>query len=201
MRAAALLLAALLGSTLAGCASWRQPAAIDAIAANAGWVQRQQQLGAVSGFETTGRIAIKGGGLSGALRWQQWGEEFQLRIAGPFGAGATLIEGVPARVKIKNKDIDLETTEPQRVLLQSTGWLLPLDALRWWALGIPAPGDDLPSAQLDGLGRPTEMQQRGWLLRYSDYREETAAAIPGRIEASQGNWSATVVFEAFALSP
>lgn len=201
MRGVAWLLAALLGSTLSGCASWRQPATIDASAANDGWLQRQQQLGAVAGFETTGRIAIKGGGLSGGLRWQQQGEQFQLRIAGPFGAGATLIEGVPGRVKIRNKDIDLETTEPQRVLMERTGWLLPLDALRWWALGIPAPGDEPASTLLDGGGRPTEMRQRDWLLRYSDYRGEAAAALPGRIEASQGPWSATVVFEELVLRP
>lgn len=201
LRPVALLLLALLGATLQGCVSWRAPTAIDANAANAGWLQRQQQLGAVSGFETNGRIAIKGGGLSGGLRWQQQGEQFRLRIAGPFGAGATLIEGVPARVKIKSKDMDLDTTEPQRVLQQSTGWLLPLDALRWWALGIPAPGDEAPSALLDALGRPTEMQQRGWRLRYSDYREETPLATPGRIEASQGDWSATVIFEQITLSP
>lgn len=199
--ASALLLLALLGSVLSGCASLRQPAAIDSASANAGWASRLQELGAAPGFETSGRIAVKGGGLSGALRWQQQGEMFRLRIAGPFGAGATLIEGVPSRVKIKNKDVDLETSEPQRVLLERTGWPLPLDALRWWVLGIPAPGEALPAAQIDALGRPTEMQQRGWLLRYGDYREAKATALPGRIEASRGEWSATVIFEELTLTP
>lgn len=196
-----LALLPLLGSALSGCAGFSQPAVLDRAAANSHWAQRQEQLGSVQGFEARGRIAVKGGGLSGALHWLQAGEQFRLRIAGPFGAGALLIEGLPSRVMIKNKDIELETTEPQRVLLERTGWPLPLDALRWWVLGIPAPGEAMPAAQIDALGRPTELRQRGWLLRYGDYREAKATALPGRIEASLGEWSATVIVEELRLAP
>ena len=190
---------------LAGCASVpdTQPAA-DATAVNAAWAARQQQLGAVSGFQANGRVAVKGGGLSGALRWQQDGEHFKLRIAGPFGAGALLIEGMPASVAIKGKDIDLVTTEPQQVLAQRTGWRLPLGALRWWVLGLPEP-QSMADVTLDAQGQPLQMQQAGWTLRYSDYRSDTVPALPGRIEATQptavGEWMATVVIETLTLTP
>ena len=184
---------------LAGCATTpaptRNPGAIDAA-----WVLRQQQLAALRGFEASGRIAVKGGGLSGALRWQQDGEHFSLRIAGPFGAGALSVQGTPAQATIKGKDIDLVTTEPARVLAERTGWRLPVDSLRWWVLGLPAAQPEA-SIVLDADGRAERITQADWVLRYSDYRSDTTPALPRRIEASQGEWSATLVLENITLMP
>ena len=191
-------------SLLTGCASLQGPVteAADPTAVNAAWSARQQQLSSLSGFELIGRVAVTGGGLSGALRWQQQGEVFRVRIAGPFGAGALSMEGTPAQVAIKGKDIDLVTDQPEQVLAARTGWRLPLGSLRWWVLGLPAPDVALPaSVTLDAQGRALALQQRGWTLRYSHYREDLLPAMPGRIEASQGEWSATVVLETLTLKP
>lgn len=183
---------------LAGCAT--TPESPSPSAVTTAWALRQQQLSTVHGFETTGRIAVKGGGLSGSLRWEQAGEQFKLRIAGPFGAGALSVQGTPAAVAIKGKDIDLVTTEPARVLAERTGWRLPLDSLRWWALGLPAPQPEA-NITLDAEGRALQITQADWVLRYSDYRSDTVPALPRRIEASQGGWSATLVLENFVLTP
>lgn len=192
-------------SLLASCASV-PPASpdIDPATLNAAWALRQQQLGSVHGFQLNGRVAVKGGGLSGALRWQQEGAHFSLRIAGPFGAGALSMEGTAEQVAIKGKDIDIVTTEPQLVLAQRTGWRLPLDSLRWWVLGLPDPQSEA-DVVLDADGRALQMQQAGWTLRYSDYRRDSTPALPGRIEAVQptatGEWMATVVLDTITLTP
>lgn len=201
---AALLAAGL----LTGCATTPAPPPTDAVAVQTAWAARQQQLSAIQGFALNGRVAVKGGGLSGALRWQQAGEAFSLRIVGPFGAGALSVEGTPALVSIKSKDIDLVTDAPKQVLAERTGWRLPLDALRWWVLGLPAPqpADAEPAAVvLDAEGRAEQIRQGEWTLRYSDYRSDAVAALPYRIEAVQptatGEWMSTVVLEAITLTP
>ncbi len=190
---------------LAGCAALPEASPeVDAASVDAIWTARQQQLAAVKGFELGGRVAVKGGGLSGALHWQQDGEHFRLRIAGPFGAGALSMEGTAALVSIKGKDIDLVTTDPQQVLAERTGWRLPLAALRWWVLGLPDPHSPA-DITLDAEGRAISLRQTDWLLQYSDYRSGTTPTLPGRIEASQqtaaGEWKATVVVETLRLSP
>lgn len=195
LRSIALLALGLLAGCVTTPASLHNPVATDTA-----WTLRQQQLAAVQGFETSGRIAVKGGGLSGALRWQQDGEHFKLRIAGPFGAGALSVQGTPGEVAIKGKDIDLVTTEPAQVLAERTGWRLPLDSLRWWVLGLPAPQPEA-SVTLDAEGQALQITQADWVLRYSDYRSDTAPALPRRIEARQGEWSATLVLENLTLSP
>lgn len=183
---------------LAGCVTTPDTVQ-DMTAANAAWTLRQQTLGGVQGFELLGRIAVKGGGLSGTLRWQQDGEHFTLRVAGPFGAGALSVRGTPSEVAIKGKDIDIVTTEPAKALAERTGWRLPLDSLRWWALGLPAPQPQANIA-LDGEGRPQQITQADWVLRYSDYRGDSKLALPHRIEAIQGSWSATLVLEHLTLA-
>lgn len=206
MRAAALLAAALLG----GCASLQQPTVPvpEAPGVNIAWMQRIAQLSALQGFELTGRVAVKGGGLSGALRWQQQGEYFALRIAGPFGAGALSLQGTPALVSIKGRDIDLTTTEPEQVLAARTGWRLPLNALRWWVLGLPAPIDTAAAPTrmvLDAEGRASGFEQAGWTLRYSDYQPRGSTGTPSRIEAAlptaDGEWMATVIVQSLSLTP
>lgn len=184
---------------LAGCINTPQRPA-DPAAVDAAWAIHQQQISAAQGFEAIGRVAVKGGGLSGALRWDQDGEHFKLRIAGPFGAGALSMEGTPHAVAIKGKDIDLVTQEPERVLAERSGWRLPLNSLRWWVLGLPAPAP-APDISLDGDGHALQIRQGDWTLRYSDYRSETLPALPGRIEATQGEWSATVIIETLLLKP
>ncbi len=209
-RIAAALLSVVLVS---GCAAvQRAPTVIDNQAITTAWAERQRVLAAVRGFQLNGRVAVKGGGLSGALRWQQDGEHFSLRIAGPFGAGALSMEGTPALVAIRGKDIDLVTTEAETVLAQRTGWRLPLDSLRWWVLGTPDPALALGQLTLDDAGQALQLQQAGWTLRYSDYHREPSSpvpvappALPRRIEASQrtaaGEWMATVVLESLTLTP
>jgi outer membrane lipoprotein LolB len=175
---------------------------VDAAASASAWQVRQQQLTALHGFELIGRVAVKGGGLSGALRWEQSGEQFRLRIAGPFGAGAIQMQGTPGLVTIRGKDIDITTSEPAAVLAARTGWQLPLDALRWWVLGLPAPAPaGEASVALDAQGRATTITQDGWRLHYSDYQSATQPELPGRIEAELAEWSAAVTLQQATLLP
>lgn len=188
-------------ASLAACAPLRSP--LDSTttpAVEAAWNQRQNALGDSRGFQALGRVAVKGGGLSGSLAWQQDGEHFNLRIAGPFGAGALLMAGTPELVRIQGKDLDLTTTDPQTVLAERTGWRLPLAALRWWVLGLPAP-EAYTGLLLDGAGRPQQFEQAGWQLRFTDYAGEATSALPSRIEAQQGEWLAIVVLQSLTPTP
>lgn len=167
-------------------------------AAEAAWNQRIASIEAANGFVLLGRLAVKGGGLSGSLRWQQDGTRFNLRLTGPFGVGALTLDGDDRLVAIKSKNIDLVTAEPEAVLAARTGWRLPLNALHYWVLGIPAP-QSAADVALDADGRALSLQQAGWSIRYSDYRDGSPA-LPGRIEAQREDWTAIVAVESLTLA-
>lgn len=193
-------LAAGIALLLSACASLPStPAEADgARAAQAAFEQRQSALLAVPGFKLDGRIAATGGALSGALHWSQQAEHFCLRIAGPFGAGAMLLEGEPGRVHIKSKDVDIDTADAEALLAEQSGWRLPLAQLRYWILGIPAPG---PSAelQIDAEGRVVKLRQSGWTLSFSEFLPGPLST-PGRVSAQQGQWSALALVQTLQLS-
>lgn len=195
-RPAALLLAAV--TFLAGCLPAPAPTpAADLASVAAAWQARQAALASRDRFLLLGRLAVKGGGLSGQLRWQQEGAGYRLRLAGPLGAGALKIEGDGRETRIAGRDIDLVTTEPEQVLAARTGWMLPLAALRWWVLGLPEPGEPA-DLQLDDRGRLVGLVQRGWTLRFEGY-DAQQPALPGLVEARRGEAQATLRVESMAL--
>lgn len=168
-------------------------------AAQAAWERQQTVLAASAGFHLQGRLAVKGEGLSGALRWRQDGSRFELRLVGPFGAGALSLSGDDLLVAIKARDLDLVTTEPEQVLAAQTGWQLPLTALRWWVLGLPAP-DSPASIDIDRDGRMQGLRQLGWSLEFSDHRPGFPS-LPGRIEARRADWQALLSVQTLTLDP
>jgi outer membrane lipoprotein LolB len=150
-------------------------------------------------FVLVGRIAVKGAGLSGRLRWQQSPEGYQMHISGPFGAGALAIDGNGVQAHIRGKDIDLVTDTPEAVLARQTGWRLPIAALPYWVLGLPAP-QPFAGMALDAAGQPLAFAQAGWQLQFGDYSDATPA-LPQKIIATQNDSEVTVTVESLAPLP
>lgn len=173
--------AALLVLLCSACATL-QPAPIDQAAAEAHWRTHHDALAAISRFTLNGRAA-SGLGVKADLRWQQFDDgHFDIRIAGPFGAGAVAISGTPDNVEIRTRDGIEHTDDPQAWLYRRAGWTFPIAGLRWWALGLPAP--DAPAQiELDAQGRLATLTQAGWTLQYDEYQDVQGIALPRRFEA------------------
>jgi outer membrane lipoprotein LolB len=154
---------------------------------------RQQQ--AQRGFSLTGRIAVTGAALSGSLRWEQQADDFHLRIAGPFGVGTTEISGREGQVRVRAKGVDVLTDAPEQLLLETTGWPLPLTALRYWVLGAPSPSFD-GVLTYDHRGYISSFAEQGWELICSEFR---ADGLPARLDARQGERHAVVLIQNLQL--
>ena len=178
---AAVALIAMLG----GCAHWPQPEAQspDRVA----WVERQAALRSLSQWTLSGRIASTGlFGFSGRVRWQQGHEQFVIDVAGPFGAGATRLSGVPERVEIRNADGTWVTTDPETVLREAYGWTLPLHGLKNWALGLPI--DGVPAqVTVNSAGQLQHLEQSGWTIQYESYQQtDVGLDMPQKLTVDNG---------------
>jgi len=160
---------------------------------NSAKLQRQQQ--AQLGFTLAGRIAVTGAALSGTLRWEQQADDFHLRIAGPFGVGTTELSGREGQVRIRAKDLDVVTDQPEQLLQDATGWPLPLNPLRYWVLGVPSPRFD-GTIDYDHQGRISSFEEQGWELVCSEFR---ADGLPSRLDARQGQRHAVVLIQNLQL--
>ncbi|MGH8446203.1 MAG: lipoprotein insertase outer membrane protein LolB [Solimonas sp.] len=177
----ALLAVALL---LAGCVTVAPPVA-DQDAAGVKWRQHYAEVAAITHFNLLGRAASGGGvGVKADLRWRQQDDgRFDVRLSGPFGAGAISISGTEREVEIRTKDGVTTTSDPEAWLQQQAGWTFPVRGLRWWARGLPSP--DSPAQPLfDADGRLVTLVQDGWTFRYTEYQDVQGIALPRRFEAA-----------------
>ena len=174
-------------AVLAGCQSFAPaPVATDGDSAKL-WQARQAKLSQLQAWSLTGRAASGGGfGLKGSLRWVQRGDQFTLNVRGPFGIGAAQLRGTPARVEVRSGKQTWVTNEPEELLQQEFGWSLPVRALRYWVLGLPAPGVPVDFA-LDAQGRISALTQAGWTVQYAEYAPAPVLELPGALQAVQGD--------------
>jgi outer membrane lipoprotein LolB len=190
MRLALCLVLALLAT---GCATLQQRRGLGEGVERRG-AQRSEALATVQGFSLQGRFT-QVGGSGGSLRWQQRADgQFELQLSGPFGAGAIAMNGTTERVEVRSKQGTQIASNPQQWMLENLGWTLPLDKLRSWALGRPAAGA-IEHYELDEAGQLTLLQQNQWTVRFDRYKTVGSLALPGRIEAEQGEVQLRLVID------
>ena len=142
------------------------------------WESRQSLLAGLDEWAFNGRIGVAAGddGFSGSLRWSQDGEDFEATVSGPLGIGTVRLEGNGRRVQLIDKDGNRTVLEDaERDLYLRYGWTIPVRSLRYWALGIPDPGDD---------GQLERLTQGGWRVDITRYGEGGGQAMPTRIKAA-----------------
>ena len=179
-RLAGLLLAAL--SLTSGCAT-RESFELPDLG---GWESRQELLGQVEEWAFNGRIGVVAGddGFSGSLRWAQVGEDFEATVSGPLGIGTVRLEGDGRRVQLIDEDGNRTVLEDaERDLYLRYGWTIPVQSLRYWALGIPDPA--LPAeTELGAEGRLRSLSQGGWQVDITRYGEGGGQPMPTRLRAA-----------------
>ncbi len=162
------------------------------------WDSRTSVLGQLDEFEFSGRIGVTAGddGFNGRLRWFQDEEAFRATVGGPLGIGTVRIEGDGPSVELTDNDgektrlVDVETD-----LYYRYGWTIPVESLRFWALGIPDPR--APAATEFGEeGELVSLEQRGWRVTIGRYREAGGGQqMPSRLTATNESTKVRLVID------
>jgi outer membrane lipoprotein LolB len=161
------------------------------------WPARTAVLGTISDWQFRGRIAVKAGdeGFNGKFDWTQRGDTFDASVGGPLGVGTVRIEGDGRSVVLTDKDgtaTRLEDTESE--LRWRYGWTIPVDSLRYWALGIPDPA--VPAVtELDDGGRLARLEQSNWTVEIPRYREGGGQQMPRILTATNGDTRVRMVID------
>ncbi|GMU42291.1 MAG: outer membrane lipoprotein LolB [Xanthomonadales bacterium PRO6] len=184
------LAAALLA--LAACAARgvreEPPGATDALAAERLLSARESQLFERARFELEGRIAVSDGkdGGSGRFEWQQRGAATSLRFYGPASARNWRLEVQPGQALLIESNGAVRTADSAQALLaRELRWQFPADALRYWVLGMRAPGGD-SEAGLGADGQLAWLHQSGWEIRYLAFDFLHDPPLPRKLYARRG---------------
>lgn len=181
-RALLLLVPALL---LAACV--RAPVRIDADATLLqAQAEREQTLAAERRWGLVGRLAVSDGrdGGSGRIEWRQDGEDFDIRLSAPVSRQSWRLTRVAGLVTLDGVEGGPHTShDPQRLLWETTGWLIPVDALADWVRGARARG--AAEIAFDPEGLPALLVQQGWRVEYRAW-DRAEPPRPLRVFANQG---------------
>ena len=154
-------------------------------------------------WTATGRMAVKAGndGGSGAFAWSQDGATSRLDLRGPLGAGAFRLTVGPGTLSLADGAGRVLDAGAARAELQARlGADLPWDHLRYWMLGLPAPGE---AASLgDAATSPMRViEQSGWRLAYDAFDAVQGLNLPARFSAESGGVRVRVIVDAWSLTP
>jgi outer membrane lipoprotein LolB len=151
-----------------------------------------------------GRMAVSGpaGGGSGSFDWQQRAANAQVQLRGPVGIGSVHLEvdGAADHPQLKLETADgrkLESDAAWHELEARLGAPVPAGNLRFWMLGLAAPGEHEWLAQ-DANG-VTRLMQGGWQIDYQNYSDEPGLKVPMRIRASSGDAKVRIVIDRWQL--
>jgi outer membrane lipoprotein LolB len=155
-------------------------------------------------WQAHGRIGVSGpeGGGSGSFDWQQDKDASNVQIRGPVGIGSVRLQvrGEPSHPQLQLQTGDGATLESDAAwaeLEARLGASLPAGNLRYWLLGLAAPGDHRWS-EPNAAGE-VSLEQQGWRIDYQRYSDEFGAKLPMRLRASSGDARVRIVIDRWRL--
>jgi outer membrane lipoprotein LolB len=181
----------LLSALLAACAVTPRPAVVPGAA-----IDPQQ----VTDWSASGRmaVAVADQGGSGNFEWTQHGATTDLQVRGPLGAGALHIVTDGERLDITDgDDRNLDAAAAREQLRVRLGADLPLAEMRYWLLGLPAPGGDARVAE--GARGTRTVEQAGWTVTYEPFQNVAGWAVPTRLVVANDGGHIKVIVDGWKL--
>lgn len=161
--AAAALIVLSMGAGLNGCARVQtRPVIVDVA-----------ELAGLKRWRLEGRIAVQtpDDAWQASLAWDHDGRQDRLRVFGPLNQGTVSIVLQDDLILINQGDGNERISrDPDALLKEKLGFSIPLRSLRYWVLGVSAPGEASVEMEQYPDGRLKRLKQAEWSLDYERYR-------------------------------
>jgi outer membrane lipoprotein LolB len=151
------------------------------------WQQHRSQLQGIADWTLTGKLGLRSPDKNGSARlsWQQRDQSYHIDFTDPLGRNSLQLVGNPdyATIRVPNQK-PVTTDEPEALLFDNIGWMIPISELPHWILGYPAP--DTPAVyNLNTEGRLATLSQSGWYLEFLGYQQVGLLWLPKKISIEQ----------------
>ena len=162
-----------------------------------------QRLQSLDSWRMEGKLGFRSPEKNGSawINWLQSKDIYQLQLNGPFGAAATRISGDSQHATLSQSgrdDIDAASGEELTEWL--FGWAFPVAQMSSWIKGAAASAPPPMALTLTPENLLATLNQSGWQLTYSHYRQQGEWILPGRIQGTRGDYAFTLVIKQWDLS-
>ncbi len=198
-----LMASALAALLLSGCVSRpvRTPEVpVDPVQAQA----QDRERAVIAQWGLSGRIAVSNGkqGGSGRIDWQQADDRYTVALSAPITRQSWRLSGDAAGARLEGIEGGPRASpDVEAMLLETTGWNIPVRALADWVRGVGAPEADFGAARIaygDG-NRPVRLEQAGWTIDYSQWQADAAPSMPLRLVATRGDAKVRLIVDEWAV--
>ena len=165
------------------------------------WQGHSRQVGQLHQWQVQGKLGFKSANQGGTanLNWSQNQQQYQLSFRGPLGAGSATLIGNSTMAQLR-QDNKLYTDLPEKLAIQLTGVPIPVDALSWWARGLPSPNKSEPyNLVTTADGTAASFTQAGWQLAFSRYSLTPEGTLPRKIIGQHGGHSFKLVISRWSF--
>ena len=168
----------------------------------AAWLNQRPQWS----FE--GRVAINnaGKGGNGRIDWQQDGPRYVVSLSAPVTRQSWRLIGDTHSEAGRLEGLDggpREGEDAEALLLEATGWDIPVNALAEWVRGLPAGGFLSENQSFSMQGNLQTIEQAGWRIDYVEWfgEEDPQPQLPRRIEARRDRATVRLIVDHWDFTP
>lgn len=173
---------------------------------SAACVTQPQRIAGVSGareaaelrdWTASGRMGVSGVEQSGSggFTWTQQADTSDVQVRGPVGVGSLAIRMQGQRLSLQASDgTQYDAAQALSELELRLGAPVPVAQLRYWVLGLAAPGAhhwSEPGAALE---------QDGWQIHYSNWLQRAALRLPGKVILDREQVRIVIVVQEWRLA-
>ncbi len=156
----------------------------------------RSHLYGLKAWRLEGRVAVASPSDSWTanIDWGHLPEADKIRLSGPLGQGAVAIELDDKSVKIDRGGGNVQSsTEPEAFINQQLGLSVPLQSLRFWAVGLPETGKPYQET-VDGF------VQDGWLVAYKEMQKADNETLPRKMAVSNNHVKLKLIIDQWELN-
>jgi outer membrane lipoprotein LolB len=143
-----------------------------------------------------GRLALTGknDSWSASINWGHRPDDEKIKLSGPWGQGATVIQLTGDLVTIDRGDGQAQSSEqPEEFINQQLGVFVPVHSLRYWVVGLPEP----TSAFVETA---SGFRQAGWFIEYKQMQSVDNQSMPRKITVTNEQVKLKLVIDQWVLN-
>ncbi|MEE4244868.1 MAG: lipoprotein insertase outer membrane protein LolB [Kangiellaceae bacterium] len=152
-------------------------------------------------WQLTGRIAIitEQESDSANISWQRSAGKSVLRIYGTLGTTYALltVEAGKAVVELPDDKV-YHGNDPEQLLWQTTGWIIPVNKMQQWILGV---NDETDSVTTNEAGLPASINFKPWTVKYQKYSKFAGLTMPKKLRANHPDITLKFSIHNWSFSP
>lgn len=167
------------------------------------WSDHLKHLSELQDWRIQGKIGYVGKKDSGSayIDWIQSRDSFHITLTGPLGQGTTIISGNAQGARLEsNKDGTFFANSPEELLLEHTGFALPVSQMYLWIKGMPSSVSD-EKVVIGERYTLQQLQQGKWTIDYADYQPNLGNMLPSRIKIKGTDVKITLAIKEWELLP